>query len=102
MSAVGDLALKVAAQGTSKHVMAVLDDVLWVLGLSCRLLSPGTIRREGGVFLDPRAHARYIRICNDALKVSLVEKKSFLTLERCQARCAQPHKSDGDQARREA
>ena len=57
-----------------------LKDVLWVPGLPCRLLSTGSIRRDGGEFVDSGRKKSYLRFRQeDGPKTPLAESKRFLT-----------------------
>ncbi|CAM9872319.1 unnamed protein product, partial [Sphacelaria rigidula] len=59
--AMGEISLHVSARGKVAPAKVTLKDVLWVPGLPCRLLSTGTIRRDGGEFVDSGRKESYLR-----------------------------------------
>ncbi|CAN0439419.1 unnamed protein product [Discosporangium mesarthrocarpum] len=64
-----------------KTTSLMLQGVLWVPGLPCRLLSTGCVRRKGGEFVDSGIRRSYIKPSRDARKIYLVERGAFLLLE---------------------
>ncbi|CAM9581103.1 unnamed protein product [Sphacelaria rigidula] len=76
----GEIPLHVNARGKVASAKATLKDVLWVPGLPCRLLSTGTIRRDGGEFMDFGRKEIYLRFRKDGPKIPIAENRGFLTL----------------------
>ncbi|CAN0021700.1 unnamed protein product, partial [Choristocarpus tenellus] len=58
----------------------VLKDVLWVPGLPCRILSMGSIRRNGGEFMDSQTKERYLWASKNSPKKNLQKWGGFLNL----------------------
>ena len=46
--AMGQMPLHMKIQGKEAPIKVTLKGVMWIPGLPCRLLSTGTIRRDGG------------------------------------------------------
>ena len=78
--AMGDMPIKVKIRGKDDRIAVMLKDVLWVPGIPCRLLSTGTIRRNGGEFVESSSKQSYLRIERNGPKITLNERKGFLTL----------------------
>ena len=76
----GEIPLLVSVRGKEAPVEVTLEDVLWVPGLPCRLLSTGSIRRDGGEFVDSGTKESDLRFRQDGPKIPLAENKGFLTL----------------------
>ncbi|CAN0470183.1 unnamed protein product, partial [Discosporangium mesarthrocarpum] len=58
--AVGEMALEVT-DDKAKTTSLMLQGVLWVPGLPCRLLSKGCVRRKRGEFVDSGIRRSYIK-----------------------------------------
>lgn len=67
-------------RGKDERMTVTLKGVSWVLGIPCRLLSAGTIHRNGGEFFESGSKQIYIRIERNGPKIALNEKKGFFTL----------------------
>ena len=78
--AMGEIPLHVSVHGKEAPAQVTLRDVLWVPGLPCRLLSTGSIRRDGGEFVDSGRKECYLRFRQDGPKIPLAESERFLTL----------------------
>ena len=80
-SALGEMPLRVKVKGRDDLTEVTLKNVLWVPGIPCRILSTGTIRRDGGEFVDSSTKDCYLRFTKDGPKILLDEKKGFLVLQ---------------------
>ena len=78
--AMGEIPLHVSVRGKEAPAQVTLKDVLWVPGLPCQLLSTGSIRRDGGEFVDSGRKESYLRFRQDGPKIPLAKNKGFLTL----------------------
>ena len=76
----GEIPLHVKVEAKEAPTKVTLKDVLWISGLPCRLLSAGTIRRDGGEIVDSVTKKSYLRLRKDGPKIPLAQKKNILTL----------------------
>ena len=92
----GEMPLHVKVQGKEAPIKVTLKDGLWIPGLlfffffnfilrrmgngiPCRLLSTGTIRRDGEEVVDSGTKKIYFQLKKEGPKIPLAEKKNLLT-----------------------
>ncbi|CAN0064261.1 unnamed protein product [Choristocarpus tenellus] len=75
----GDMVLMVTVKN-SKPTRVVLKDVLWVPGLPCRILSTGTIRRNGRGCMGLGTKESYLKTSKNSSKISVRKFGGFLNL----------------------
>ena len=73
--------LRVKVKGKDDLTEVTLKNVLWAPEIPCRILSTGTIRRDGGEFIDSSTKDCYLRFKKDEPRILLDEKKGFLVLQ---------------------
>ena len=74
----GDMPLHVEVQGKEAPIKVTLKGLLWIPVLPCRLLSSGTIRRDGGEIVDSGTKKSCLRFRKYGPKIPLTEKKIYV------------------------
>lgn len=58
--AVGEMCFQATGERNGILFTVTVKDILWVIGLPCRVLGPGAIRRDGGKFVDFSAQMSFV------------------------------------------
>ena len=64
-------------QGKETPIKVALKDILWIPGLPCRLLSIGTVQRDGREFVESGTKENYFRLKEDVLEIPLPKRKGL-------------------------